>query len=216
VQYIAAKYKYYPSFYIIEKQMRMDTEEETTANWMKEAQKGFIRIGVLILLNKKPSHGYEIMKEIRDRTKGFWKPTPGGVYPILRDLEKSGYIKGEWQTQNNRKLKVYKITESGNLILKRAIVKQNEIANNIGGLFNEFARDVLNIEPGELPIHHMPLPFSHFLEDKKDQEDNITKLKHERKHIRETVKMMQERLTLVDKKISEAKKTEKKKTEKAA
>ena len=68
--------------------MATETEDKTTANWMKEAQKGYIRMGVLILLNKKPSHGYEIMKEINSRTKGFWQPTAGGVYPILRDLRK--------------------------------------------------------------------------------------------------------------------------------
>ena len=95
--------------------MASETEDKTTANWMKEAQKGYIRMGVLILLNKKPSHGYEIMKEINSRTKGFWQPTAGGVYPILRDLEKSGYIKGHWETQKNRRLKVYKITQSGEL-----------------------------------------------------------------------------------------------------
>ena len=44
--------------------MQTEKEEKTTANWIKEAQKGYIRMGVLILLNKKPSHGYEIMKEI--------------------------------------------------------------------------------------------------------------------------------------------------------
>ena len=92
---------------------------------MKEAQKGYIRMGVLILLNKKPSHGYEIMKEINSRTKGFWQPTAGGVYPILRDLEKSGYIKGQWETQKNRRLKVYKITESGEQILKKSNLKAN-------------------------------------------------------------------------------------------
>ena len=74
--------------------MTKENEEKTTENWLKEAQKGYIRIGVLILLNKKPSHGYEIMKEINSRTKGFWQPTTGGVYPILRDLEESGYIQG--------------------------------------------------------------------------------------------------------------------------
>src|SRR5512146_7897 len=108
--------------------MKPKTEDKTTQNWVKQAQKGYIRIGVLILINKKPSHGYEIMKEINSRTKGFWQPTPGGVYPILRDLERSGYIKGQWQTQKKRKLKVYKITQSGELILKRAIVKQSEIS----------------------------------------------------------------------------------------
>ncbi len=75
--------------------MITNNEDKTTANWLKEAQKGYIRMGVLILLNKKPSHGYEIMKEINCRTKGFWQPTAGGVYPILRDLEKSEYIKGQ-------------------------------------------------------------------------------------------------------------------------
>ena len=145
--------------------MATEKEEKTTANWLKEAQKGYIRMGVLILLNKKPSHGYEIMKEINSRTKGFWQPTAGGVYPILRDLEKSGYIKGEWQTQKNRKLKVYKITESGELILRRAIVKQAEIFNNIGSLFREFARDVLNIE-ASTSMPNMPSPFTPFLEEK--------------------------------------------------
>src|SRR3989304_1587912 len=104
--------------------MPIDTSDKTATNWMKEAQKGYIRIGVLILLNKKPSHGYEIMKEIKDRTGGFWTPTAGGVYPILRDLEKTGYIKGEWHKQNNRNIKTYRITEKGKSILKNAIVKQ--------------------------------------------------------------------------------------------
>ena len=176
---------------------------------MKEAQKGYIRIGVLILINKKPAHGYEIMKEMKARTKGFWSPTPGGVYPILRDLEKSGYIEGEWQTQRNRRLKVYNITESGNLILKRAIVKQNEIANNISGLFREFARDVLNMEAENMTLPNMPSFFSSFLEDETDKEESIKKLEHERKHIRDSIEMTQERLRLIEKRIAEIKKPEK-------
>jgi DNA-binding PadR family transcriptional regulator len=182
--------------------MATEKEEKTTTNWLKEAQKGYIRIGVLILLNKKPSHGYEIMKEINTRTKGFWKPTAGGVYPILRDLEKSGYIEGEWQIQKNRKIKVYKITESGELILRRAIVKQAEIFNNIGSLFGEFARDVLNIET-TTSMPAMPSPFTPFLEENPDSEENLKHLEHERKHTYESAKMMQERLKLIDKRIRE-------------
>jgi DNA-binding PadR family transcriptional regulator len=183
--------------------MATEKEEKTTANWLKEAQKGTIRIGILILLNKKPAHGYEIMKEINNRTKGFWKPTAGGVYPILRDLEKTGYIKGEWQTQKNRRLKVYKITESGELILRHAIVKQAEISNNIGNLFREFAKDVLNIETASLPI--IPSFFSPFLEEKPDSEENLKHLEVEREHTYETVKMMQKRLKQIDKRIKEIK-----------
>jgi DNA-binding PadR family transcriptional regulator len=185
--------------------MTTETEEKTTASWLKEAQKGYIRMGVLILLNKKPSHGYEIMKEINSRTKGFWKPTAGGVYPILRDLEKSRYIEGEWQIQKNRKIKVYKITESGELILRRAIVKEAEIFNNIGNLFQEFARDVLNIETITV-MPNMPSPFTPFLEEKTCTEENLKQLEHGRKHIYESVKMMQEKLKQIDKRIKEIKK----------
>ncbi|MGD0451066.1 MAG: PadR family transcriptional regulator [Candidatus Bathyarchaeia archaeon] len=181
--------------------MASEKEEKTTANWLKEAQKGTIRIGILILLNKKPAHGYEIMKEINNRTKGFWKPTAGGVYPILRDLEKTGYIKGEWQTQKNRRLKVYKITESGELILRHAIVKQAEISNNIGNLFREFAKDVLKIEAASVP--NIPSFFSSFLEEKPNSEENLKQLEVERKHTYETVKMMQKRLRQIDKRIKE-------------
>lgn len=186
--------------------MATENEEKTTTSWLKEAQKGYIRIGVLILLNKKPSHGYEIMKEINNRTKGFWKPTAGGVYPILRDLEKSGYIKGEWQIQKNRKLKIYKITESGELILRRAIVKQAEIADNIGNLFREFARDVLNIEMTTTSLPKMPFLFTPFLEENPDNKENLKHMQHERKHINETAKMIQDRLKLIDKRITELKK----------
>ena len=117
--------------------MPRNREDETTSNWMKEAQKGYIRVAALIIINKQPAHGYEIMKEIKDKTKGFWKPTAGGVYPILRNLEKAEYIVGEWSTTKNRNIKVYKITETGASILKRTIIKQSELANSMSALFQD-------------------------------------------------------------------------------
>jgi DNA-binding PadR family transcriptional regulator len=185
--------------------LKPEPEDETGQNWLKVAQKGYIRMGVLILLNKKPSHGYEIMKEIDSRTKGFWAPTPGGVYPILRDLEKTGCIKGQWQTQKNRRLKVYKITPSGEAVLKRAIIKQSEIFSNISSLFTEFAHDVLNIETST-PLPSMPSPFSPFLEDKGCDKENLQALEAHRKHILESMKTMRQRLNEIDHKMAEIKK----------
>jgi DNA-binding PadR family transcriptional regulator len=190
--------------------MYTEPEEETTTHWMKEAQKGYIRVAVLILLNKKRHHGYEIMKEIRDKTKGFWKPTAGGVYPILRDLEESGYIEGEWFTQKNRKIKVYKITETGRIILKRAIIKQSEIANSMNSLFQEFAKDVLNIETKMLPLPIVPNLFSSFLEEKnQEQEDDIKSSEQKRTYLESTIRMLQKELRTTNKKLAK-KKSEKK------
>ena len=186
--------------------MTTNTEEKTTANWMKEAQKGYIRIAVLILLSKKPSHGYEIMKEIKDRSGGFYKPTPGGVYPILRDLEKTAYIKGEWRKQNNRNIKTYGITEKGKVILKNAIMKQSEIANNINKLFQEYTKDVLNIESTAVPIPVMPNPFAAFLEEEtKKTAAGIRELENQGKHIENHIKMMRKRLKSINEEIVESK-----------
>ncbi|OGD45614.1 hypothetical protein A3K70_00735 [Candidatus Bathyarchaeota archaeon RBG_16_48_13] len=181
-------------------------ENQRTARWLKEAQKGYIRVAVLILLNRKPAHGYEIMKEIKDRTKGFWKPTAGGVYPILLDLEKARYVEGEWSTQNNRKIKVYKITETGRTILRNAIVKQNEIANNMNTLFGEFARDVLNLEQTTLPFPIMPTPFSPFLEEKdRESEDKTEDLERKRIDLKRMIKMLQDELQTTNKRLAKAK-----------
>jgi DNA-binding PadR family transcriptional regulator len=185
--------------------MPSDTEDKTTANWMKEAQKGYIRIGVLILLNKKPSYGYEIMNEIKDRTGGFWKPTAGGVYPILRDLEKTGYIKGEWHKQKNRNIKTYRITERGKIILRNAIVKQSEIANNINTLFQEFARDVLHIESATIPMPVMPSPFAAFLEEETRKTTDIKELENQRRQLKQHIRMIQEKLKSIEKELAEEK-----------
>jgi DNA-binding PadR family transcriptional regulator len=175
--------------------MHTNSDEKTTESWMKEAQKGYMRVAVLMLLSNKPAHGYEIMKEIKDRTQGFYKPTPGGVYPILRDLEKDSYIKGQWHKQNNRNVKTYRITEKGTIILRKTVIKQNEIANNMNTLFQEFAREVLNVElKNPMP---MPNPFLAFREVQ-----NIEELEKEKNHLKEHIQMMQEKIRIIDKVIA--------------
>ena len=183
--------------------MPEDREEEITAEWMKEVQKGYIRVAVLILLNNKPSHGYEIMKEIRDRTRGFYTPTPGGVYPILRDLERAGYVKGGWHRRNNRNIKTYRITEEGKIILRHAIARQSEIASNMNALFQEFAREVLNIKSESLPI--MPNPFSPFLEEKTGKTADIEELERQKKQLSQQARMIREKIRAIDKVLAEEK-----------
>ena len=184
--------------------MPTDQQETTTANWMKEAQKGYIRVAVLILVNKQPFHGYEIMKEIKQRTKGFWTPTAGGMYPILRSLEKSGYIEGDWTTKKNRQIKIYHITESGKQILSRALVKQNEIAVNMNALFQEFARDVLNIESAEIPFHAMASPFSPFLEEAPKVEESKEVLEQKREHLKKFICTLLDELGKLEKQLSKS------------
>ena len=179
--------------------MHLEHKEKTAAKWLKESQKGYMRIAFLILLSKKPCHGYEMMKEVEDRTEGFWKPTAGGAYPILQNLEQSGYIKGEWGPQK-RKRKIYHITESGKLILDRALLKQSQIAENMNNLFEEYARTVLDVEPMALPMPHIPNPFLPFLE--KEPKSKLDALDMKRNRLQYMVKMLKSELRKVEKRLA--------------
>ena len=53
---------------------------------------GRLRFVLLRLIADKPSHGYELIKAIEERTHGAYSPSPGAVYPTLTMLEELGYI----------------------------------------------------------------------------------------------------------------------------
>lgn len=178
-------------------------EEKTATQWIKESQKGYMRIAFLILLSKKPCHGYEMMKEVKERTEGFWKPTAGGVYPILQSLEKSGYIEGEWSPQK-RKRKIYKITESGKLILDRALLKQNQIAESMNTLFKEYARDVLGLKSEDVKMPKIPNPFSPFLHE--ESKNIIESLEIKNNQIQHMIEMLENEHRKIVKRLSKLKK----------
>jgi DNA-binding PadR family transcriptional regulator len=183
-------------------------EQKTAASWLKETQKGYLRIAVLILLSRKPHHGYEIMKEIKERTGGFWRPTAGGIYPILQSLEESGYIEGEWDSRQRRKRKTYQITESGRPVLQQALTRENQIAKSMSDLFREFVKDVLHVKSVSTPM--MPNPFSVFLEERKEKpDDTVSMLERKRKQIDETIETMQKQRDAISKRLARLEKPKK-------
>ena len=73
------------------------------------AGKGEVRSAVLALLAERPMHGYQIIREIEERSGGSWKPSAGSVYPTLQLLADEGSISAE--ESNGRK--IYSLTEAG-------------------------------------------------------------------------------------------------------
>jgi DNA-binding PadR family transcriptional regulator len=53
---------------------------------------GGLRLVLLRLISEKPSHGYELIKEVEERFKGGYSPSPGVIYPTLNWLEDEGFI----------------------------------------------------------------------------------------------------------------------------
>jgi DNA-binding PadR family transcriptional regulator len=75
---------------------------------------GELRFVLLQLIASKPSHGYELIKDIEDRLGGTYSPSPGVVYPTLMLLEEQGFIEVS-ATEGSRKL--YAVTDEGRRFL---------------------------------------------------------------------------------------------------
>jgi len=50
---------------------------------------------ILALLAERARHGYELIKEIEQRSGGWYVPSPGMIYPALSYLEDAGYASVE-------------------------------------------------------------------------------------------------------------------------
>ncbi|MFC9387948.1 PadR family transcriptional regulator [Streptomyces venezuelae] len=73
------------------------------------ARRGDVRASILALLKDRPMHGYEMIREIGERSDGAWKPSPGSVYPTLQMLEDEGLITSE--SEGGKKL--FTLTDTG-------------------------------------------------------------------------------------------------------
>ena len=76
--------------------------------------RGMLGFLILFLLSKKPMHGQELAEDIAQR-KGD-KPSPGTIYPALKNLREAGFISEE----KEGKIIVYTLTERGKQALRIA------------------------------------------------------------------------------------------------
>ena len=74
---------------------------------------------VLHLIAREKAYGNRLIEEIERITEGVISVNPNTIYPLLRDLEERGMIKGEWEHPDRRTRRFYSITPAGRKELKR-------------------------------------------------------------------------------------------------
>ena len=101
-----------------------------------------LQLLILALLADKPSHGYELIKRLEERSGGFYAPSPGVIYPALTYLEEIGHAS---VTQEGAK-KLYTLTEEGRAHVERnrahadaMLAQMRRIAERMGDVRRAFA-----------------------------------------------------------------------------
>lgn len=109
------------------------SESEILDTHLQELRRGTIVLACLRLLEE-PGYGYGLLEELAGR--GF--PTDANtLYPLLRRLEKQGYLTSEWNTDEARPRKFYRTSAVGARLASALTADFRAIATAIDALPEE-------------------------------------------------------------------------------
>lgn len=171
--------------------------EEIAEKFENAMKTGFISALILIVLEKNPSYGYRISKEIEKRTLGIWNPPSSTMYTVLKDMTKKGLISFTEQQVEGRNRKVYGVTRKGEATLKLMLEKQNIIGESIETLKTAMLGD----DKGVLPKgFHKIGPFDLILNrlDEKSDEEKLEYLNLQKLRISQDMARLDKRLQKIE------------------
>lgn len=84
----------------------------------------------ILLAVRKPNHGYGIIQEIEELTKGRVVLGPGTLYGAIQSLVKKGWIDIYSEDKESRKKKEYLITDEGKKAFEEELKRLEELVAN--------------------------------------------------------------------------------------
>ena len=106
--------------------------------WEMLIKKSVSRYLLLDMLARRPMYGYEVAKEIESCCDGWCKPTPGMIYPAIKDMVADGYIECTEDTIGGRVRKICHLTDKG----RQALLAAAETWGSVLPYLTESVRDV--------------------------------------------------------------------------
>jgi transcriptional regulator len=94
--------------------MRPPTGQATT-----DVLRGTLELLILRTLSLEPMHGWSITQRIQQLSSDALQVGQGSLYPALQRLEQKGWLDSDWElTEQNRRVRVYRLTRTGRAALK--------------------------------------------------------------------------------------------------
>ena len=102
----------------------------------REMKRGSAELLILALLEERERHGYDIGKQIEERSEALIKFHITSLYPTLYRLEGQGMIEGRWvEKAGQRRRRYYRLTPGG----RSTLVRQRSIWENFAKAINRVA-----------------------------------------------------------------------------
>lgn len=102
---------------------------------MQQLKKGSTPLLVLSVLQTEPMYGYQIMRELEERSQGYFTMTAASLYPALHKLEVDNLVISNWQDgDGKRRRKYYTLTNKGKEALSDHAQEWQTFANELVAL----------------------------------------------------------------------------------
>lgn len=93
---------------------------------------GSTNLMLLSILEQRDYYGYEIIKEVEERSNSVFQFKEGTLYPVLHKMEGQGLISSyRTKGENGKDRKYYKITSSGLKQLEQEKVKWTKFITSV-------------------------------------------------------------------------------------
>lgn len=105
----------------------------------RRQRRGDVRAAVLVLLDERPSNGYQLIQELTERSNETWRPSPGSIYPVLQQLEDEGLV----QVGTSGTGRTYALSETGRHLVGEQREQLGRPWENTDGGVNASARELM-------------------------------------------------------------------------
>jgi PadR family transcriptional regulator, regulatory protein PadR len=110
-----------------------DLSKDLFENLKLELRRGCLTVAVLAQLRQE-HYGYTLRKALADQGLAI---DEGTLYPLLRRLETQGLLASEWREENKRNKRFYRLSGSGELILKQLLEEWGTINASLDRILQE-------------------------------------------------------------------------------
>ena len=99
--------------------------------------RAYLRPLLLLLLAESPSHGYDLLEQVRGL--GVRAAEPGGLYRALRSMDENGLVASWWEpSQSGPARRRYVITDAGRAALCSSVAELREMSVLLDAVLGRF------------------------------------------------------------------------------
>ena len=115
----------------------MTSQRDTRDNGAGTLPRHYLKPCLLLLLAEGPSHGYELLEQVR--RLGIQGAEPGGLYRYLRSMEKDELVSSWWEpSQAGPARRTYILTDAGQEALRASVDSLRDVRRLLVDLVDRY------------------------------------------------------------------------------